>query len=123
MMDKMLRKCVWLSWVGGGLAIALSTLALVAPAARGQVSDPNTGFSNPDESRDAFSDNAQVGDMLDLIHQSNFSNSRSSEEIQLDRRNNIRDAAELFRQQQQERLQQQNLSQPNTAPNSAPVQP
>lgn len=120
MMKKMPCSLVRLSWIGGGMAIALSTLALLAPSASAQATEnPNAGFSNPEEARDVFSDNADVGDMLDMIHRANFSNSRSSEEIQADRRNNIQSAAELFRQQQQNRLQQQQQQQQPEAPTTS----
>lgn len=104
--------------VGTGVVLAaLMAWAGFQAAVLAQVTDPNAGFSNPDEAHDAFSDNADVGDMLDLIHRANFEGSRSSEEVQQDRRNNILNAAELFRQQQRDRLQQ---SPPPTTPGVEP---
>lgn len=106
-------------WIGKGLRragvaiAALTALIGFQGSVSAQVTNPNEGFSNPDESRDVFSDNADVGDLLDLIHRANFEGNRNSEEIQQDRRNNIHDAAELFRQQQRDRLQQ---TQPQTPP-------
>lgn len=122
MMENLSRSFLSLGRIAGGMAIALSALALLGPAVSAQISEnPNEGFSNPDEARDIFSDNADVGDMLDMIHRANFSNSRSNEEIQLDRRNNIQSATELFRQQQRDRLQQQQQQQQPVVPPTTPA--
>jgi len=106
-MDKMLRQLVRFSSLGGGLAIALISLSLVAPLGMAQTTTSNPSSTDPEATRNPFAEDAQIGDMLDLIHRANFGNSRSSEEIRDDRRSNIQDAAELFRQQQRERLLQQ----------------
>ncbi|MBD1911412.1 MULTISPECIES: hypothetical protein [unclassified Leptolyngbya] len=113
---------VRLGLIGGGMAIALSTLAWLSPSASAQVTaNPDDGFSNPEEARDVFSDNADMGDVMDMIHRANFSNSRTNAEIQLDRRNNIQNAAELFRQQQRNRLQQPQQQQPQPEPPTTSV--
>ncbi len=74
--------------------------------------------SYPSSEQDTFS--TGLGDgfkPFDLIHQSNFSRSRSLEEYRLDQQQNLDSAASQFRQQQQQLLQQpQNTTEDTTTP-------
>ena len=113
------RRPVLLQFVGaiGCGAIALLTLAVIQIPAIAQ------GFGSENLDNPTNDSENEVNSVFDLIHQQNFSNPRTPQEIQEDRRNNIQSAADEFRQRQQEALSQQQGSQelPSDAPVAQPI--
>ena len=108
-------------WAGGA-ALVLSAIAfLQQPAPAQEAIDPGSGTREAG-SRENFSGGQTMNSVFDLIHQSNFGNDRSAQEIEEDRSNNIRNAADDFRLQRQQRLQETNTTADPT-PSSTPQTP
>jgi len=88
------------------VSLALLSSVGVSPASGQTPLEQDSPY--PSSEQDTFS--TDLGDgfkPFDLIHQSNFSRSRSLEEYRLDQQQNLDSAASQFRQQQQQLLQQQ----------------
>jgi len=103
----------FLGAIGCG-AIALSTFVLIQSPAIAQ------GFETENLDNPTNDSENEVDSVFDLIHQQNFSNPRTSQEIQEDRRNNIQSAADEFRQRQQEALSRQQGT-PSDTPVAQPI--
>ncbi|MEO1149091.1 MAG: hypothetical protein AAFY26_26395 [Cyanobacteria bacterium J06638_22] len=104
------------TWAGGATLVLSAIALLQQPAPAQDAADP--GLENREAgSRENFSGGQTINSPLDLIHQSNFSNDRSAQEIEEDRRNNIRNAADDFLLQRQQRLQETNAA-PEPTPSS-----
>lgn len=112
----------WTKW-SGGLVIGASAIALLQTAAVAQFapSEPVNEAGRAGD-RETFSGGSSINSVLDLIHQSNFSRDRAPNEIEEDRRNNIRNAADDFLMQRQQRLQETNPPTESTA-TPAPATP
>jgi hypothetical protein len=105
-----------------GAALVLSAIALLPqPTPAQDAADPER-TNREAGSRENFSGGQTINSPLDLIHQSNFSNDRSAQEIEEDRRNNIRNAADDFLLQRQQRLQETNAT-PEPTPSSTTQTP
>jgi|GEM_PF-2347314 len=102
----------------GGIVFLVSAIALFQAPSFAQEADVPGVENGPAGSRENFSGGQTMNSPLDLIHQSTFSSDRSAEEIEEDRRNNIRNAADNFLLQRQQRLQEMNAT-PNSTPSTS----
>ena len=93
-----------------GLSIAC-TLSLITPTLA-QDNDQNGNYQSNE--KDSMSGTLGGIDPIDLIHNANLSNGRSSEEFNKDSQTQIQNSAEEFRRLQQERMQQDNSTPAST---------
>ena len=91
-----------------GLVASLSLCSLLIPQdAKAQSTDVNPLQDFQPQQGDPFSsrNDNPTGSLFDLIHRAQLGNSRSVEEFNTDKNQNLNDAAAEFRKKQQQRIQ------------------
>lgn len=100
------------------LSLSLLSLGFLPQSSMAQV-DANTNNGYQANEQDAFTGDTfgNTFNPMDLIHNSNFRRSRNSSEFQEDTQTELQNAADKFKRQQQQRIQNQPVSTPNRQPN------
>lgn len=106
-------------WTGRVVFVVSAIALFQAPSLAQEVAEPGSD-NRPAGSRENFSGGQTMNSPLDLIHQSNFSNGRSADEVEEDRRNNIRNAADSFLLQRQQLFQDRNATPNPTSSTETP---